>query len=114
MPPGWFTEKQVLKNVRTILSRYLIKEMVPPFGINVGFFLFVFLMTKLLEITDYIVNYNVGLLPVLRMLIYTMPFFLQFVIPMAVMLAVLLTFLRMSGDNETIAIKACGVSLPLV
>ena len=40
-----------------------------------------------------------------------MPFFLQFIIPMAVMVSVLLAFLRMSGDNEIVALKASGVSI---
>ncbi len=97
--------------INSIINRYLFKEMLPPFFINVSFLLFIFLMTKILDITNYIVNYKIGLLVVLSMLFYTMPFFLQFVIPMSVMIAVLLTFMRMSGDNEIIALKASGVSI---
>jgi lipopolysaccharide export system permease protein len=40
-----------------------------------------------------------------------MPWFLMFIIPMSVMLAVLLTFLRLSSDNEIVAIKSCGLSI---
>jgi len=40
-----------------------------------------------------------------------MPFFLQFIVPMSVMMAVLLTFLRLSNDNEIVALKSGGVSL---
>lgn len=40
-----------------------------------------------------------------------MPFYLIFVTPMSVMIAVLLTFLRMSNNNEIIALKAGGISL---
>ena len=97
--------------INSIINRYLLKEMLPPFIINVSFLLFIFLMTKILDITNYIVNYNIGLLVVLSMLFYTIPFFLQFVIPMSLMIAVLLTFLRMSGDNEIIALRASGVSI---
>jgi len=39
-----------------------------------------------------------------------MPFFLAFITPMSVMMAVLLTFLRMSGDNEIVALKASGLN----
>jgi lipopolysaccharide export system permease protein len=35
----------------------------------------------------------------------------MYVIPMSVMLAVLLTFMRMNGDNEIIAMKTGGISL---
>ena len=97
--------------INTIINRYLLKEMMPPFVINLAFFTFIFLMTKILEITNLIVNYRVSLLNVLLMLIYSMPFFLEFIIPMSVMMAVLLTFLRMSGDNEIIALKSGGMSM---
>ena len=95
----------------SIINRYLLKEMLPPFIINVSFLLFIFIMTKILDITNYIVNYKISLLVVLSMLFYTLPFFLQFVIPMSLMIAVLLTFLRMSGDNEIIALRASGFSI---
>jgi lipopolysaccharide export system permease protein len=97
--------------INTIISRYILKEMIPPFVINIVFFTFMFLMTRILEITDMIVNYGVNLWTVLKILGFTMPFFLQFIIPMSVMMAVLLTFLKMSSDNEIIALKAGGVSL---
>lgn len=85
--------------------------MIPPFAINLAFLSFIFLMTRILQITNLIVNYRVGLWNVLWMLIYSMPFFLEFVIPMSVMMSVLLTFLRLSGDNEILALKAGGVSI---
>ncbi|MEN8244259.1 MAG: LPS export ABC transporter permease LptF [Thermodesulfobacteriota bacterium] len=97
--------------MNTVTNRYILIELLPPFLINVGFLLFIFLMTKILDITNYIVNYKIGLTVVLSMLLFSMPQFLQFVIPMSVMLAVLLTFLRMSGDNEIIALKASGSSI---
>ena len=97
--------------INSIIDRYIFKEMLSPFAINLIFFSFVFLMAKILEITNLIVNYQVSLVSVLLMLIYTMPYFLEFVIPMSVMMAVLLTFLRLSADNEIIALKSGGVSV---
>ncbi len=58
-----------------------------------------------------VVNYNIGLSRIFWLLIYTMPYFLVFVIPMSVMMSVLLTFLRMSSDNEIIALKSGGISI---
>lgn len=85
--------------------------MVPPFAISMAFLLFVFLMTKILDITNYIVNYKISIFAIILMLIYSIPFFLQFVIPLSIMITVMLTFLRMSNDNEIIALKACGYSV---
>jgi lipopolysaccharide export system permease protein len=85
--------------------------MVPPFAINTLFFTFLFLMAKILFITNLVVNYNMSLPTIVLMLIYIIPNFLVFVIPMSVMMAVLLTFLRFSSDNEIIALKTGGVSI---
>ncbi|HJO61638.1 MAG TPA: LPS export ABC transporter permease LptF [Desulfobacterales bacterium] len=97
--------------INSILNKYIFFELIPPFAINLAFLSFIFLMTKILEIANLIVNYRVSLLKVVLMLTYSMPFFLEFIIPMSVMMSVLLTFLRLSGDNEILALKAGGVSI---
>jgi lipopolysaccharide export system permease protein len=97
--------------LNTIISRTVFVEMLPPFGLNLFFFSFIFLVTKILDITNMVVNYQVNLGAFLLLLLYSMPFFLAFITPMSVMMAILLTFLRMSGDNEIVALKACGMSL---
>jgi len=97
--------------INSIVFRYIFKEMLPPFVINLLFFTFVFMMTKLLDITNLIVNYKISLSVVGLLLLYSVPHFLEFVIPMSIMMAVLLTFVRLSGDNEIVALKAGGVSI---
>lgn len=97
--------------INSIINRYIFAEMIPPFGISLVFLSFVFLMSQILEITNLVVNYRVSIISVLLLLVYSMPEFLGFTIPMSVMLAVLLTFLRMSSDNEIIALKAGGISI---
>jgi len=85
--------------------------MIPPFVINLLFFNFIFLLTEILDITNMIVNYRISLFDVMLLLIYSMPHFLEFVIPMSVMTTVLLTFFRLSSDNEIVALKAGGISI---
>lgn len=97
--------------LRTIVGRYIFKELLPPFFLNLLFFTFIFLLTRILDITNLVVNYKVGMGVVGRMLVYHLPYFLVYVVPMSVMMAVLLTFLRMSSDNEVLALKSGGVSL---
>ena len=79
--------------------------------VNVSFFTFIFLMAELIQITNWIVNYNIRLSTILWMLFYQLPYFLVFVIPLSVMITVLLTFLRLSSENEILAIKSGGISL---
>ncbi len=68
-------------------------------------------MAKILDITDLIVNYDVGISEVLAMVAYMVPAFLEYVIPISVMITVLLTFLRLASDGEIIAIESSGMSL---
>jgi lipopolysaccharide export system permease protein len=93
-----------------IINRYILGELYQPFGVSLFFFTFILLISKILEITNMVVNYNAGLLVIGLLLLYSVPFFLAFVTPMSVMMAVLLTFMRMSADNEIMALKSCGLN----
>ncbi len=97
--------------IASIINRYILKEFLAPFAVNVLFFTFIFLMAELIQITNWIVNYSINLATVLRMIFYQIPFLLIFVIPISVMITILLTFLRLSNENEILAIKSGGISL---
>ncbi|MBI5895549.1 MAG: LptF/LptG family permease, partial [Desulfobacterales bacterium] len=97
--------------MHTIIQRYLFKELLSPFCVSLTFFSFIFIISQMKLITSHIVNYQIGIGTLGLLLAYTTPYFLQFVIPMSVMLSALLTLLRMSGDMEIVALKAAGVSL---
>jgi lipopolysaccharide export system permease protein len=100
-----------MMKINSIINRYIFKEMLSPFVLSVLFFNFVFLMAEMIEITNWIVNYDVSVLAVLWMILYSTPLFMIFVIPMSSMMSILLTFLRMSGDNEITALKSGGLSV---
>ncbi|MDA3790411.1 MAG: LPS export ABC transporter permease LptF [Desulfobacula sp.] len=94
-----------------IVNKYIFRELVFPF-LNCLFFLtFVFLMTRIPEIANMVMNYNVQISSILIMIVFTLPRFLEFTIPMSVTISILLTIMRMSGENEILALKAAGVSL---
>jgi len=95
----------------TVINRYLFMEMIPSFFISISFFTFIFIMAQLLKIINLIVNYGISIPVVFLMLIYLIPSSLIYVIPISVLLTVLLTFLRLSSDNEIIALKSVGVSI---
>jgi lipopolysaccharide export system permease protein len=97
--------------IASIINRYILKEFLAPFAVNVSFFTFIFLMAELIQITNWIVNYSINLTTVLRMILYQIPFLLIFVIPISVMITILLTFLRLSNENEILAIKSGGISI---
>ncbi len=97
--------------INTLVNRYLLREMLPPFVLNMVFFSLIFLMSQILEITNMIVNYHISMSTILRMVVYSLPYFMVYVLPMSVMMGILLTFLRLSNDREILALKAGGVSL---
>lgn len=98
-------------NAFNTINRYIFRELLSPFVICLFFLSFVFLMTRIPEITNMVVNYNAPVTSIAVMIIYTLPRFMEFTIPMSVMISVLLTFMRMSQENEIIALKGAGVSL---
>ncbi len=94
-----------------ILSRYIFRELILPFAISIIFLTFMFLMTRIPEITNMVVNYHTGISSLFMLILYTLPRFMEFTIPISTMISVLLTVMRMSNDNEIIALKGSGVSI---
>jgi lipopolysaccharide export system permease protein len=96
--------------ITSLINRYIFKEFVSPFTVNVLFFTFIFLMAELIQITNWIVNYDISLSVILRMILYQTPYFLIFVIPLSIMITVLLTFLRLSRSVLTMFMTLYGQS----
>ncbi len=101
----------IIPAVKRILSLYIIREISSLFLLGIVIFTLVLLMGRLISLTDLVVSHGVPLADVSRMILYLVPSFLVFTIPMAFLLAVLLAFGRLSADNEIVVIKACGLSL---
>jgi lipopolysaccharide export system permease protein len=97
--------------MKTTLYRYLFREISVPFLLGMTIFTSVLLMGRLLKLADMVVAKGVPLSDVLWMVVYLLPYFCLVTIPMAILLAVLLAFGRLSADSEITAMKACGISL---
>ena len=97
--------------MKRIIPRYLLREILGPFFITLLVFTFILLMVKILDLTELVVVRGVEALTVFNLLAYSLPFFLSLTIPMSTLLAVLLAFLRLSGDNEITVMKSAGLSL---
>jgi lipopolysaccharide export system permease protein len=94
-----------------LLFGHFVKEFSLPFGLNLLYITLVFMTTTIPKITNLVVNYSVSLGDVLLLIVYSIPYFLVFVIPMSTMMAILLSFMRFSSDNEIVAMKSSGISL---
>lgn len=93
------------------LFRYVIIEVLGPFAVGLVILTFVLLMFQILKLTELIVSYGVQLADVGLLLLYILPPFFVFTIPMSFLLAVLMAVSRLSSDSEITAMKAGGISL---
>jgi len=80
------------------------------------FFVSVFVLTiviflgRSLRYTSYLFAGGSGLADFAKLLLYSLPYIFAFAVPMATLIAVLVTFSRLSLDNEITAMKAAGIS----
>ena len=91
--------------------RYIFKETLPIFLIGLAIFTMILLMDKILKLIELLLNSSGSVTKSLMLFVFICPSFLIFTIPAAVLLAILLTFGRLSGDSEITAFKASGMSL---
>ncbi len=97
--------------MKGVLHRYLATELGISFALGLVGFTLVLITGRILQLTELLVNKGAPFSYILRLLYYLLPSFLVLTIPMATLLSVLITFNRLSGDNEITALKASGVSL---
>ena len=95
----------------TILDRYMIAELGGPFAFGLSAFTLIFAATQILAISRLVSDQHASLLAVVGYFLWQLPGIVVLVIPMAMLLGVLLTMGRLSGDSELTAMKAGGISL---
>lgn len=97
--------------MKWIIHRYILKSLLIPFGLALFTFTFTFFIYRVFQLTEMVVNRGMFLSDVVKVFVYASPYFFMFTIPMAVLFSVILTFLKLSSDNEITALKAAGLSL---
>lgn len=97
--------------MRKIISRYIFKEIITPFLLILFVLTFVLLMGKILQIMDLMVNKGISIFIIAKLIVYLMPSFMTFTIPIALLISILMAMGRFSADNEITAMKASGISL---
>ena len=92
------------------LDRYLIRQILPPFLLALGLFTFALAIMPTLESTKLLLAKGVPLSKLGILLILLLPSALSLTIPMAFLTGTLMALGRLSGDRESVALLACGVS----
>lgn len=94
-----------------ILTRYILSETGRQFGVGLAAFTLILVAERLFELFHLLVNKGVRLEEVARMFFYLLPGFLMLSVPMAALFACLLTFSRLSDEQEITALRSSGISV---
>lgn len=94
-----------------LLTQRIFLECLKVFIISIVVLMIFVLMGRALQLKDTLMGLELSFFDTLVMFLYLSPSFLLIMMPVSAMLAVFLTFLRMSSDKELIALKAGGISL---
>src|SRR5689334_4351514 len=94
-----------------ILPYYILRQHLVPFLLGFGVVTFVFEMDVLFDYLDLVINRGVPAGAVLQLFGLSLGFVVALSVPCAVLIATLMTFGRLSQDNEITALRASGVHL---
>jgi len=97
--------------MKRILNTYIIKEISFPFFISLLILTFILLIGKILQLMELMINKGVSFLAIAKLILYLMPSFLTFTIPIALLISILTALGRLSADSEIVVMKASGISL---
>jgi len=94
-----------------ILDRYLLRELAGPFVFGVVAFVLLFVSANILfQLTELVSELGISLWVATELFLLKLPEFVVLTFPLATLVAILITFGRLSGDSELIAMHAGGVS----
>lgn len=94
-----------------ILYRYILKELITPFGVILFIFTGLLFLARSLKLVELIVNKTASLSDIIVLFSYVIPQFLEMAIPMAFLLSVIIAFGRLSADSELVVMRSVGLSL---
>ncbi|KPJ61419.1 MAG: hypothetical protein AMJ46_01660 [Latescibacteria bacterium DG_63] len=94
----------------TILQKYVLREHLMPFAMGFSVVTFLLTMDFLFDYLDLLIGKGIPALIVLQLFLYGLGWMVALSIPCAVLVASLMTFGRLSQDNEVTAARAGGVN----
>lgn len=94
-----------------LLQRHIFREITHLFLLGTGVLLTLILISRAVQMRELFLGLDLSILDTVLLFAYMTPLFLMLVIPIACMLSVFLTFLRMSTDRELVALRAGGINI---
>lgn len=94
-----------------ILERYILRSLGQPFLLGFGIITFLLTMDMLLDLLDLIIGKGIPVWTVARLFVLALGWIVALSVPCGVLVASLMTYGRMSQDNEITALRASGIHL---
>ncbi|HYU09202.1 MAG TPA: LptF/LptG family permease [Gemmatimonadales bacterium] len=94
-----------------ILSRYILRQHLPPLGYALAALTFAMLVNQIAKQFGNFVGKGLPWTAIFEVFALSIPFIVAMTLPMAVLVAVLYTFSHLAADNEVTAMKASGISV---
>ncbi|MCD4828850.1 MAG: LptF/LptG family permease [Candidatus Cloacimonetes bacterium] len=94
-----------------ILERYILRENLQPFMVSLVVITFVMLLDHLIDLLNLIIDKQLDVFMIGSIFGLSLPFILALSIPMSVLTASIMSFGRLSVDNELVAFKSCGINI---
>ncbi len=105
-PLSWLT------NRLSVMDRYIVTELLPPFLFGVGAFSSIGVaIGTLFDLVRRVTDSGLPISIAVNILLLKLPEFVVYAFPMSTLLATLMTYSRLSSDSELVALRGCGISL---
>jgi len=92
-----------------LVSRYIIKELILPFIYSLMVIVLMLFINFFLRAIDRFLGKGLNIFTILEYLFLNLAWILALAVPMAVLIATLMAFGRLSEDNEINAMRASGI-----
>jgi lipopolysaccharide export system permease protein len=94
-----------------IIDRYLILEFIPPFFYSFSLIAMIILLNLIVQMLGKIAGKGLDPYVVMEFFFLNLAWIVALAVPMAVLVATLMAFGRLSADNEVTALESAGVSI---
>lgn len=109
-PPHWLKDKQI--SGLSVMDRYIMSELLLPFLFGMGLFTSLTLsIGTLFDLIRRVTESGLPLAIALQILFLQSPRFIVLAFPMAMLLAALMAYSRLSSDSELVALRSLGISV---
>jgi lipopolysaccharide export system permease protein len=97
--------------MKLTLHKYIFHEIWPTFLTILTVFAFIVVATRMLTVSEWVITRGVHPGQVFKLIFYLLPGIILFALPAVALMAVFIAFIRLSSDNEVLALKSSGISL---